>query len=209
MGIRPGPCVGYNGGRVCSAETGEVLFHEPVPAELAAELVGRFTHLGMHINYYLDDVLYVDHIDEWGNLYSHRTGSKQVPAGPLQQFDGKTPTKILIVDDPQRIKDICPEFQERFGEHLYVTITTPEYLEFMNKKVDKSTGVAEAVRSLGVPRERTAAVGDALNDKPMIAWAGMGCAMGNADPEVKEVADVIAPSNDEDGLAWFIREHVL
>lgn len=209
MGIRPGPCVGYNGGRVCSRETGEVLFHAPVPADLAQVLVQRFTDLGMHINYYLDDVLYVDHIDEWGDLYSHRTGSRQVPVGPLQQFDGRTPTKILIVDDPERIRAICPEFQREFGDRLYVTITTPEYLEFMNKAVDKATGVAKAVASLGVPRERTAAVGDALNDKPMIEWAGLGCAMGNADPAVLEVADVIAPSNDEAGLAWFIREHVL
>lgn len=209
MGIRPGPCVGYNGGRVCSAETGEVLFHEPVPADLAQELVRRFTDLGMHINYYLDDVLYVDHIEQWGNLYSYRTGSQQVPVGPLRQFDGRTPTKILIIDDPERIKGICPEFQREFGDRLYVTITTPEYLEFMNKAVDKATGVAEAVASLGVPRERTAAVGDALNDQPMIEWAGLGCAMGNADPPVLAAADVVVPSNDEDGLAWFIREYVL
>lgn len=209
MGIRPGPCVGYNGGRVCSAETGELLYHQPVPADLAQELVARFTQLGMHINYYLDDVLYVDHIDEWGSLYCHRTGSRQVPVGSLRQFDGKTPTKILIIDDPARIRELCPVFQAEFGRELYVTITTPEYLEFMNKAVDKATGVAAAAQSIGVPRERTAAVGDALNDKPMIEWAGLGCAMGNSDPSVLEVADVIAPSNDEDGLAWFIREHVL
>jgi HAD superfamily hydrolase (TIGR01484 family) len=132
-----------------------------------------------------------------------------VPVGPLRQFDGRTPTKILIIDDPERIKGICPEFQREFGDRLYVTITTPEYLEFMNKAVDKATGVAEAVASLGVPRERTAAVGDALNDQPMIEWAGLGCAMGNADPPVLAAADVVAPSNDEDGLAWFIREYVL
>jgi hydroxymethylpyrimidine pyrophosphatase-like HAD family hydrolase len=43
----------------------------------------------------------------------------------------------------------------------------------------------------------------------MIAWAGLGVAMGNASPEAKAVADVIAPSLDADGAAWAIERYVL
>ena len=45
---------------------------------------------------------------------------------------------------------------------------------------------------------------DGFNDKSMIAFAGLGVAMANAQPEVKEVADYITTSNDEDGVALVI-----
>jgi hydroxymethylpyrimidine pyrophosphatase-like HAD family hydrolase len=53
------------------------------------------------------------------------------------------------------------------------------------------------------------AVGDQDNDVSMIAWAGLGVAMGNASPEAKAVADVIAPSLEADGAAWAIERYVL
>ncbi len=52
----------------------------------------------------------------------------------------------------------------------------------------------------GIPDAEICAVGDDVNDIPMIQAAGLGVAMGNAIAEVKEVADRIAPSHDEDGL---------
>jgi hydroxymethylpyrimidine pyrophosphatase-like HAD family hydrolase len=48
-------------------------------------------------------------------------------------------------------------------------------------------------------------VGDDLNDVPMIRAAGLGVAMGNAKPEVKQAADRIAPGHDEDGLVEVVR----
>ena len=54
------------------------------------------------------------------------------------------------------------------------------------------------------------ACGDEANDLSMIAWAGLGVAMQNAVPEVKEVAEVVTPmTNDEDAVAWAIRKYVL
>jgi hydroxymethylpyrimidine pyrophosphatase-like HAD family hydrolase len=53
------------------------------------------------------------------------------------------------------------------------------------------------------------AVGDQDNDVSMIAWAGLGVAMGDASPAAKAAADVIAPPLEEDGVAWAIERYVL
>ena len=57
---------------------------------------------------------------------------------------------------------------------------------------------------LGEKKEQMICCGDGFNDKSMIAFAGLGVAMANAQPEVKEVADYITTSNDEDGVALVI-----
>jgi hypothetical protein len=209
IGLRPGIVVGYNGGRVVDTATGEVLFHLPVPADLAAVVVARFTELGLHVNYYLDDVLYVSAVTEWGLFYHRQTGSELVPVGDLRALAGRTPTKLLVVTDIPTIDRLLPVYREEFGRVLYVTKTNPEYLEFMHPEVSKAVGVAKAAEHVGVPRGRVAAVGDGANDGPMIEWAGLGCAMGNSPAEIRAVADVVAPGNDDDGLAWFIEEFVL
>ena len=61
--------------------------------------------------------------------------------------------------------------------------------------------------SFGVPLEKTVAIGDQLNDLPMIEKAGMGIAVQNADKGLKERANLTAPlTNEEGAIAWAIEE---
>ena len=77
--------------------------------------------------------------------------------------------------------------------------------------ISKATGVAELARPLGIAAEDVVAFGDMPNDVPMILWAGLGVAMGNAHPEVIEAADEVTTPNSDDGLArvlerwWLVR----
>lgn len=62
---------------------------------------------------------------------------------------------------------------------------------------------------LGIEASDTVAIGDSLNDIPMIRFAGLGVAMGNAQEPVKLAADIVAPSHHEDGVAAVIRKYLL
>jgi hydroxymethylpyrimidine pyrophosphatase-like HAD family hydrolase len=75
--------------------------------------------------------------------------------------------------------------------------------------VDKGSGLRTLCDLLGVEIGRVIAVGDSDNDIPMLRAAGLGVAMGNANARVKAVADWIAPSLDEDGVAATIHQWVL
>jgi hydroxymethylpyrimidine pyrophosphatase-like HAD family hydrolase len=83
----------------------------------------------------------------------------------------------------------------------YVTVTVAG--------VDKGTGLQVVCDHLGIAPDEAMAVGDAHPDVAMFDVAGVGVAMGNAQEEVKAVADAVAPSHDAGGVAWAIRRYVL
>ena len=83
-------------------------------------------------------------------------------------------------------------------------------LEWSPKNVHKATGLAKLIDHLGIDQSQVMACGDEANDLSMIEWAGLGVAMQNAVPEVKEVANVVTPmTNDEEAVAWVIEKYVL
>ncbi len=86
-----------------------------------------------------------------------------------------------------------------------VTSSSPINLEISKGGVSKAWGLAAVSSLLGIAPAEVAVVGDSLNDLSMIKWAGFGAAMGNAEKPVKEAADYITTSNEEDGVAEFIR----
>jgi Cof subfamily protein (haloacid dehalogenase superfamily) len=79
------------------------------------------------------------------------------------------------------------------------------YIEICPPGVDKATGLAVVVTTLGVDPDDVLVFGDMPNDLPMFAWAGFGrVAVANAHPSVRAAADEITASNDEDGVARFL-----
>ena len=82
-------------------------------------------------------------------------------------------------------------------------------LEIVSEHADKGGGLRELCRHLNVPVESTIAVGDSMNDVEILRAAGFSAAMGNACPEAKEAAHVVAPDCDHDGVAWVIENYLL
>ncbi|GAA2495004.1 hypothetical protein GCM10010406_33940 [Streptomyces thermolineatus] len=82
-----------------------------------------------------------------------------------------------------------------------VTHSGPRMVEVLPAGVDKAVGLARVVHGLGLRSSEVVAFGDMPNDIPMLDWAGHAVAMGNCHPGLKEVADEVARSNDEDGVA--------
>ena len=94
----------------------------------------------------------------------------------------------------------CPDMSEEGNLRTSV--------ELHASGVNKGTGLAEAARYFGIPMENVMAIGDGENDVTMLKMAGMGAAMGNAVSEAKAAADIVLPSNNEDGVAWAIHQFV-
>jgi hydroxymethylpyrimidine pyrophosphatase-like HAD family hydrolase len=82
-------------------------------------------------------------------------------------------------------------------------------VDFTPVGVDKGTAAQKLADILGIEVCQIAGVGDSYNDLPMLEVCGLSIAMGGAPPEVKAVADYIAPTVEEDGLAVAIEEVVL
>ena len=82
-------------------------------------------------------------------------------------------------------------------------------IEATDALATKLHGIVELQKILGVTKEETIGVGDSYNDFPLLMASGLKIAMGNAVPELKAIADFIAPSVEEDGVATVIEKFIL
>ena len=87
----------------------------------------------------------------------------------------------------------------------YITSSSAHFVEFMHQDATKSNALHRLCRLLDIPLGQTAACGNADNDADMIACAGLKAAVVNASAACKAAADVLLPSNDDDGVATLIR----
>ena len=86
-------------------------------------------------------------------------------------------------------------------DSLTVVQTAAFYLEVIPRIINKGQGIRDICGVLGVDTAEVIAFGDAENDIPMLRAAGMGVAMGNAADAVKQAADMVTLSNNDDGIA--------
>lgn len=208
LGIE-GLAVSCNGARVTRVPQGVDLFHRPLEPRHAEAIIRECEARDLHLNVYVGDHLYAREYTPWARLYHERTGSRCEEHPNLASLAAAGPTKLLIVSDSNTGARLADEFRARFGGELYVTLTMPEYVEFMHRDVSKADGLAKTAQALGIDRSRVAAAGDSYSDISMIQWAGLGIAMANGVEPCKAVADVVAPPSSDNGLAWAIEQYVL
>lgn len=92
---------------------------------------------------------------------------------------------------------------------FYITQQETTNLEFTKKSVNKGAGLRNLAKGLGLQPECIMAIGDNNNDLPMLEYAGISVAMGNGLEAVKEKADFITTTNEEDGVARALEQFVL
>jgi HAD superfamily hydrolase (TIGR01484 family) len=90
-----------------------------------------------------------------------------------------------------------------------ITNSDTDNLEMNPLGIHKAAGLEQACQLLGLTLDQVVAFGDSLNDLKMIQQAGIGVAMGNAQDTVKQAADYVTASNNQHGIATFIRDHLL
>ena len=123
--------------------------------------------------------------------------------------DDEVIIKIMMIDEPEILGPAIDKLPKYVFEKYTVVRSTPYFLEFLNKEVNKGVGVEMLAKHLGIKREEIITLGDAGNDLHMIEYAGLGIAMGNAFDEVKEAADYITDTNENDGVAKAIEKFIL
>lgn len=117
--------------------------------------------------------------------------------------------KVMMIDPQEILDPVIEKLPGELYEKYSVFKSAPYFLEFTHKEVDKGLGLKRLGEYLGIKREEIIACGDAGNDLSMVKYAGLGVAMENATPEVKEAANFITTSNDEDGIAKVIEKFIL
>ena len=200
-----GPFIGSGGAYIGDLSTGEIIQQRTLPRIEVETLILLCRELGLilfldHSNFMVcekENEKTRQHKDEHG--YAWRI----VP--DLMQELSELPEKGLVVGDPQKLKKIFDYYQEHPHEVSF-TFTSPTSMDILPEGVSKGKALIKMAEHLQIKLERIVVIGDYLNDLEMFKVAGTSVAMGNAPQEVKQAADLVAPSNDESGVAWAINQ---
>ncbi len=103
----------------------------------------------------------------------------------------------------------APKYDGQLNLATGYSETFPPYLNIVYGGADKGRALVLVCEHVGVPIEESMAIGDAAPDLEMLRVAGISMAMGNAPDDVKSQVDVVGPGNEDDGVAWAIREFAL
>ncbi|MGX7263541.1 Cof-type HAD-IIB family hydrolase [Enterococcus crotali] len=201
----------FNGGLVQKNDTGEIIEKALMPLEAVHELYELATSLNVPLDILSDGlVMQLPASKEHISIYSQLNNLLTFESYELAQLttDQIYNKAVVAIDEiylDEQIKKIPASFYERYE----VIKTRSNLLEFMPKGITKAYGISLLARDLGIKQEEIMTIGDEENDLPMIEYAGLGVAMENAVAKVKEMADVITDTNDNDGVAQAVEKFVL
>lgn len=215
-----GLLVSFNGSKVVDCQTNEVLFNQAMTVEegkAVLEHMKKFDRVRpmidkgeyMFVNNVYDN--YIMFNGEPFNViqYESRGGKfKLCEVDDLAEFVDYPLNKILTTADPEYLQEHYEEMMAPFKDSLSCMFTGPFYFEFTAKGIDKAKALDTVLIPKGYKVEEMIAFGDGHNDASMVKYAGTGVAMANAVDALKEVADDVTLSNEEDGIAYSLYKYM-
>ena len=210
LGLK-GIVAAYNGAVIADVETGKVLECNTMSVESGEEICKALEERGLHTHVYLPEEYYATARNEYLARYESLVKVKAiVPNEKLSVFLKKNSLraiKILAVLEAEKRDAYIAELLGVFGDKYYVTSGSKNLIEISRKDRSKGTAVQFIADYYQVPLKKTIAVGDALNDLPMLQTAGLGLAVKNAEKPLLENAKIFPYSNDEDAVAKIIEKY--
>lgn len=205
-----GYILAYNGGEIINWATREIVYaqvldHKVLPYMYQCAKESGFAIVTYHNQYVITETPDDEYVQKEAILNVMQTLKVE---NFLDAINFDVP-KCLIVGEPERLLQLERKMREELIESNEVYRSEPYFLELVPKGIDKARSIKVLLAHLGFSREEVIACGDGFNDVSMIEYAGLGVAMSNAQPVVKQHADYVTFSNDEEGVSHVVRKFIL
>ncbi|GGG19897.1 haloacid dehalogenase [Lysinibacillus alkalisoli] len=205
------PIVNFNGAYVHNpSDRNYRVDHTPIDLGVVHDVVSSVNHFEVeNIIAEIKDDVYI-HRDDERFTQIINMGNPKVIKGDLAQTLPANPTTMLIQAHEARVASIRDHLEEvhaelidhrRWGAPFHI-------IEVVKQGLNKAVGLSRIAQEFGVPRDRIIAFGDEDNDLEMIEYAGVGVAMGNGISELKNIANEITKTNNEDGIALILQDRL-
>ncbi len=202
-----GYLLSFNGAKIVDCYTGEIIYQKLLPLTYVPGLYrfARTNGCGL-ITYLGNDVISALPADRYVELEARINGLPIKEVGNFPEFVDFDINKCLMTAEPEKAEVFEEQLRKQYGNSVSIYRSEPYFIEIMPQNVNKAASLDKILPILGVDRKNTVCCGDGFNDISMIEYAGVGVAMGNAQQAVREAADYVTATNDEDGLIQVIRK---
>lgn len=211
LGLK-GLVIAYQGTVVADIETGKIIKNGGMNCTDVAEICNSIENLGYGVNVYCDENIYTDYPED--NVYLKRyeeiIGVKAIHVeGKLSEYILKNNMfcqKVLTIVSEKERDELYSKLCKMYSQSFDVTCSARVLVEVSPIDDNKGEALKFLARHYNVPIDKTVAVGDNLNDLSMVKVAGIGCAVGNGEKQLKEAADFVAVSNNDGAIAQIIKK---
>ncbi len=205
-----GYVLSYNGALVQHVASGEIVFSRQIPAGALEQVWKSAKELHLPLLTHENNVVLTEEPDNFYIRKEAAINHMQVTGvNSLQERVDFPVYKCIGVGDPDELAGKEAGMRQMLGEAFSVYRSEPFFLEIMRDGVDKARSLLRLLEHLHCTPEDLCACGDGYNDISMVRLAGLGVAMQNGNARIKEIADYITCSNDEDGIAHLLEACIL
>jgi Cof subfamily protein (haloacid dehalogenase superfamily) len=198
--------IAFNGGIVMRADGMERIHSHSFSYGEIAGAVAYGDSIGVPIFVYVEDRILSN---QENPVYREKNPDvKFEVVEHLKAVDWKSQTvyKIAYVGTPDVVKEMRKTLPFEFEQKYEVSSSVPQFVDLVPLGTSKAKALEMIGARVGIPATEMVAFGDEDNDAPLLGYAGLAVAMGNASDVIKEIADVVCESNANDGVAQFLEE---
>lgn len=205
-----GYILSFNGGIILNCQKKEVVFDRQLPVESNRTIIELAKEHGVNIlTYEGNEIITPDGDCPYvaKEAFINKLAVRQVD--DFREYVTFQVPKFLMLDDGDYLALVEPRVKAALGKNFSVYRSEPFFLEILPKGIDKAQSLERLLEVVGLTKEQMIACGDGYNDLSMIRYAGLGVAMENAVLPVRQAADYVTLSNNDDGVAHAVEKFML
>ena len=198
------PVATYQGAHIANPVSHDILWHQPLTSQMLSDTLdvldsGEHEILAHHRGH-----VYVEQFSEWIEAYVERNHVRVHVVDDLRSLGEEGVTRLIVGGDDDAVGEVTATLKRTCNARLQITRSLPYFCEVLHPETGKDIALQRLCEMLGVRQEDTVAFGNGDEDAAMIAWAGLGVAIGDGSAAAIAAADEVAPPLAEDGVAHVV-----
>jgi Cof subfamily protein (haloacid dehalogenase superfamily) len=204
------PIITCNGALTKCSITGKVYDMKKIDSEHTIEILRYCEEEGLSVSIYDDDEIFIDKDSDNIEIHEQIDAVEPKIVDDLKEVAVGSVIKIMFNSrDKHKLDFHARRLYEMYKDKLNFYFSLPYFVEIVNKDANKSNALKSLSSSMNINQQEIIAIGDNFNDLDMIKYAGLGVVMGNAPQYMKDEADFVTRSNDDDGVRYVLEKFIL
>ena len=198
----------YNGAVIMRMRDESILFEQSLTKEEIHRLYDFSVAHKVHIITYINGKIVSETDSPYIDIEKKITGMPFEKVADFKAAVNGSAIKCILLEEPEYLKGVEAILKKEMPDKSVAT-SKPYFLEVTHHGIDKAESLKRLAAKLNIRQEEIIAVGNAGNDLSMVEYAGLGVWVDNVNPELRDKADAIVASNNNDGVAEVVERFIL